>query len=68
MNLSKYRQFLLSYSSFNSNENNPWEQVLFQVVDPDNYAWIHQRVDGPMNLVLGKNHSLVNKGVGLLDG
>ena len=64
MNLSKYRQFLLLFSSCPFFENNPWEQVLFQVVDPGNYAWLHQRVDVINGNAWGENHPLVNKGVG----
>ena len=60
MNLSKYRQFLLQIRYFE--DSNPWEQVLFEVVDPGNYAgdWLFRR----MGIGRGENHPLVNKGVG----
>ena len=63
MNINNYSRLLLKNNSCPQyGEDNPWEQVLFQVTDPEKYRWIHQRVS---NLVswTGENHPLVNKGI-----
>ena len=65
MNINNYSRLLLKHDSWGrgNGTNNPWEQVLFQVADPEKYRWIHISLHG-RHMINSPNHPLVNKGIG----
>ena len=66
MNINNYSRLLLKHNSCPIyGTNNPWKQVLFQVVDPEKYRWIHAyHQQLRFRSFEPSNHPLVNKGIG----
>ena len=63
MNYSNYSRLLVKYNTYPIyGSNNPWDQVLLQVTEPEKYKHLHISFHG-RHMIDCPNHPLVNKGI-----